>query len=84
MPARIRVESRSRRRKPKPAGRAMRVKSLRAWQQFLDDVRKGHTAFGIDPDFFSLDDLLHLHRARYTAQRVVDLALSKSREGARA
>ena len=60
--------------------RVAKLEAVDRWQvagEFL-------TAFGIDPDFFSLDDLLHLHRARYTAQRVVDLALSKSREGARA
>lgn len=55
----------------------MKVKSMRAWQTFLHEVHRGLEALGIDRDYFNVDDLLHLHKTGYSAQRVVDLALAK-------
>lgn len=52
----------------------MRVQTSRHWRTFIADVQRGLLDAGFEDDFFGLDDLLFLYRARYTAAMVVEHA----------
>jgi len=50
------------------------LRNRAAWEAFVTAVHAGLEAVGIERDYFSVYDLQHLARARYTAAQVVALA----------
>jgi len=60
------------------------LKSRRAWARYLEEIRRGLEAAGLDRDFFPIDDLQHLAKAKYTAQMVIDRARAIAARGAQA